>query len=160
MGAEIKVTYNMLVQNKIWGVGATAGHTGFCGAAHKKCTRTFPHQGSKSKHMNEWLPLERVVGKFFPKSWAFYASPKLSVALFSIRMVLEATRSCKFLKWWCDIQISLGACLQTLQIRPSQFDQKRVFLLSVIFPANVVVQDLLSMNIVYYRTIAVTYWVA
>ena len=29
VGAEIKVTYNILAQNKIRGVGTTAGHTGF-----------------------------------------------------------------------------------------------------------------------------------
>ena len=64
VGAEIKVTYNMLVQNKIRGVGTTADHTGFCGAARKKCTHTSPHQGSE--HRNEWLPAERVVGEFLP----------------------------------------------------------------------------------------------
>ena len=46
VGAEIKVTYNILAQNKIRGVGTTAGHTGFCGAARNKCTHTLPHQGS------------------------------------------------------------------------------------------------------------------
>ena len=101
VGAEIKVTYNILVQNKIRGVGTTAGHTGFCGAARKKCTHTLPHHGSKFKHMNEWLPAERVVGEFLPQNpgrHIFHASLKLSVALFSIRLVLEATRSCMSLK--------------------------------------------------------------
>ena len=66
--AETKVTYNMLAQNKIRGVGTTAGHTGFCGAACKKCTHTLPHQGSMFKHVNEWLPAERVVGEFLPQN--------------------------------------------------------------------------------------------
>ena len=58
VGAEIKVTCNMLAQNKIRGVGTTAGHTGFCGAAHKKCTHTS-HQGSESSN-TEWLPAKKV----------------------------------------------------------------------------------------------------
>ena len=44
VGEEIKVLYNMLVQNVIRGVGTTAGHTGSCGAARKKSMHTLPHE--------------------------------------------------------------------------------------------------------------------
>ena len=37
------------------------------------------HQGSKFKYGNYWLPLERVVGEFPPKSWTSHFSCKSKV---------------------------------------------------------------------------------
>jgi len=79
VGAEIKVTYNMLAQNKIRGVGTTAGHTGFCGAARKKYMHTLPHQGSESSNTGMNGYQQKESGKFPLKTWLSHFSCKYKV---------------------------------------------------------------------------------
>ena len=94
VGAEIQLTYNVLAQNRIRGVGANVAslighsHIGFVGYHFfvLALTRISPSQGSKFKHrLNDRQ-------NFSPKPAhdIFQAGPKLSVAYFGIQLVLEA----------------------------------------------------------------------